>query len=461
MNAFASASALTRDDTGTRLALATARGVTPDGVVDRPSFFAGFLARPDVAAAGLLSVADVAMARYADAGLAQRVANLDPIVTAGGDRLRFESFSACNGVHARFDLLADGVDSGEITFGTTNVDVGQPLRTALARVDRHQLLHLAVGRDALTASTPEHTHVERAVGLPDRWVRGCAEVPSIAAGMRPVATLRGAQITRFLGDLPSTAPPGPSLYLVTVGGSVRTTGHRLPGSVAITGTSRLKAAARIARFATDLTVFDGPSDTSGWVFEVPGGRVTLMLSPGPFRGFSGEGGLLELLAGPEARQQGEALLPHLAWTPSVDEVRLARVAGRTRQEVRAGLAWLSASGRVGFDLAEQARFHRDLPVDAEQVLRRNPRLRGARRLVDGGAVTAQGAGWLVAGDHGTYRVEGDHCTCPWVAEHGHSRGPCKHLLAVALVGDAVSGSGRGARGGGRRPRDPRTSSGHG
>src|SRR5207244_2600771 len=82
-----------------------------------------WLTRPDVAAAALLAVADVAATTYADFGLAKRIAHLDPVVTASGDRLRFESFSACNGVHARFDLLPAGIDSGEAGFGSTNVDI--------------------------------------------------------------------------------------------------------------------------------------------------------------------------------------------------------------------------------------------------------------------------------------------------------------------------------------------------
>ena len=433
MSAFAAESTLTSAVGETRLDLATGLGATPAGLVDHPVFFTGFLARPDVAAAGLLAVADVAMARYADSGLARYVSSLDPIVTASGDRLRFESFSGCNGVHARFDLLGNGVEGGVVGFGTTNVDVNQPLRTALARVGRDDLLHLAVGDEALTASSLDETHVEGKVRLPDRWVRGCAEVPALAARMEPKATLRGAAISQFLGDLPTVAPPGPVLRLVTVGSTVRTTAHALPGSMAITGTSRLKAASRISRFATTLTVYGGPYDTSAWVFDVPGGRLTLVLSPGPYRAFSGEGGLLTLLADPDAERHGRTLLGHLAWNPSIDESLIVEQLGLSSREVRAGLGWLAASGRVGYDLTERAYFHRDLPVDAEQVLRRSPRLRGARRLVDRGAVTTDGAGWLVAGDHDTYRVEGRRCSCPWETEHHGSRGPCKHLLAVTIM----------------------------
>ena len=109
------------------------------------------LAHPQVTAAGLLAVADVAGTRYADFGQAQRLTNLDPVVTAGGDRLRFESMSGCNGVHARFDLLPAGLGSSVVGFGTTNVDVNQPLRTALARVGRDEaaLRHVEVGKDEL------------------------------------------------------------------------------------------------------------------------------------------------------------------------------------------------------------------------------------------------------------------------------------------------------------------------
>lgn len=439
MTGFVTESALMRTSRGSTLALATALGVTPLGNVDHPVYFTGFVSRPDIAAAGLLTVADVAMARYADVGLMQRLANLDPIVTASGDRLRFESFSACNGVHARFDLLAEGVDSGEIGFGTTNVDINQPLRTALARVDRAELLHLAVGRDALDVATIDRTYVERKVGLPDRWVRGCAEVPVIAESMTPVATLRSTQITRFLGELPSVAPPGPLRHLVVVGGTPRTVAHRVPGSTPITGTSRLTVCSRIARFASELTVFAGPSDTSAWVFELPGARLILVLSPGPYRGFSGEGGLLALLAGPSAAALGHQLLGHLSWTPSIDEMALSGASGLDAHQVRTGLAWLAASGRVGYDLTERTRFHRDLPVDGEKVLRRNPRLVGAQRLVERGAVSPAGSGFLVKGSTGAYRVLAGQCTCRWFAEHGGARGPCKHLLAVALAREGVGG----------------------
>jgi len=98
---------------------------------------------------------------------------------------------------------------------------------------------------------------------------------------------------------------------------------------------------------------------------------------------------------------------------------------------------LAGDGRVGFDLYEQAYFHRELPSDADRVVRDNPRLRHAKRLVTAGAVRP------FDGHPGTFRVRGDHdeyivrtgppsCTCPWWRGHAGSRGVCKHILAVEL-----------------------------
>ena len=214
MSGYGAASALVDAPGGPRLGLETATALTPSGLMERPVFFAGFPSRPDVVAAGLLAVADVAASRYADAGLMQRVANLDPVVTASGDRLRFESFSACNSVHARLDLLPAGIDEGEIGFGTTNVDINQPLRSALAGLGSRALLHLTVGPDEVRAATPDTQHVERKVALPDRWVRGLAEVPTVTAAMRHVTQLTGPEIDRLARALPRSAPPGPVLHLM-------------------------------------------------------------------------------------------------------------------------------------------------------------------------------------------------------------------------------------------------------
>ena len=248
MSGYRAASELTSNARGAQLDLATALGATPAGLVDNPVFFTGFLTRPDIAACGMLAVADVAGSRYADVGLMARLANLDPVVTASGDRLRFESFSACNGVHARLDLLPEGLGSGEVGFGTTNVDINQPLRTALARVERHEALHLSVGRDELRASSLRGTHVERKVSLPERWIRGLAEVPALTESMTRVGQLTGTAVAMFSASCPGRPRLGHACTSCPArhGGDCRTVGCPPPFPCRV----RVACAAVIASPAT-------------------------------------------------------------------------------------------------------------------------------------------------------------------------------------------------------------------
>ena len=446
MTGYLAESALVSAGERSDLTLETASGITPAGEIANPQFFSGFLARPEVAAGGLLTVADVAATRYFDLTIARR--SLDPVVTASGDRLRFESFSGCNGVHARLDLLSDGIDSGELGFGTTNVDINQPLRTALAATRRSELLHVAVGADALTVSTPETSHVEREVELPDRWVRGFAETPVIAERMTHRATLPGAAISRFLASLPQAAP-GPSYHLVPMAGTLRQSLRPTPGSIHLAGTARLTAASRIARFATSLQLWGADDGASGWVFDLPGARLTLLMSPEPYRGFSGEGGLLADLARTDADDAAARISEFLAWEPVIDPEILSAATGLDAGEVRGGLSRLATSGKVGYDLAEQAWFHRELPADPDRVVRDNPRLVAARKLLAEGAVTATATGWELRipdrrnswdtrppGFHSQFVTEtpdGFRCSCVWWAKYGGARGVCKHVLAVTIL----------------------------
>ncbi len=436
MSAYARSSLLDRTTGGANLSLETALGATPAGLVDHPSFFSGFVGRPDVLAAALLAVTEVAATRYADHGLAQRLANLDPVVTGSGDRLRFESFSACNGVHARFDLLADGIDAGEVGFGTTNIDINQPLRNALESVRREEMLHMDVGVEGLQTSTLKESHQEERVQLDERWIRGLAEVPGVVRDMELRATLTPQMIGVLLRGLPKSRPPGPSVFVIATRSGVRMSSRPLPGAVHLAGTTRLRSLYRVGRFITSLQVFTDDVGATAWVATLPGGRLTLVLTAAPYRSFSGDGSLLTLLTDSRGETAGRALLGQLAWQPVIDPTVLVGE-GIGQDEVAAGLAWLAASGRLGFDLTEQAWFHRDLPVDAEKVVRRNPRLVSAQKLVGEGGVTSADGFWRVSGtDRPFYEVRtgqrGYHCECAWERDHHGSRGPCKHILAVVI-----------------------------
>jgi hypothetical protein len=92
---------------------------------------------------------------------------------------------------------------------------------------------------------------------------------------------------------------------------------------------------------------------------------------------------------------------------------------------------------VGFDNAEDAWFHRELPYDPAALESMHPRLRDAFDLVAEGAVSVTGDVATVRSGEIEYALrrtpDGWRCSCPWFGKHQDSRGPCKHVLAVEEV----------------------------
>jgi hypothetical protein len=436
-------SAVVHGTSGSSLHLETSGGRSLGGAMAHPSFFSGFLTSPQAASAALLSVAEVAATHYHEYTAPPGV---DPVVTGNGDRLRFESFSHCGGVYARLDVLRDGLDGADVGHGTTNVDVNDPLRDALSRISARDPLHLQVGPDELAVTTVTGRVVEKKVPLPDRWLRGFAETQAIAADFDLRAELRAADAVAFLRSLPrGTSRPARAVeWVVPTGGrTLRRATRQTPGAVCLPGPGRLVALRRVLRHATALRVYgprpgsDGAASPSAWEAVLPGMRLTLTLSPGAGRGLSGEGRALEALSGDDAAADAELLSVLLAWEPRIDPVALAEESGLSTERVKSALARLGTAGQVGYDIAEAAYFHRELPYDAGRVEKHNPRLRAARALVDAGAVRLEGdLATVISGDH-THRVRladgALNCTCPWWAAYRGGRGPCKHALAVGIV----------------------------
>ncbi|MFJ4740674.1 SWIM zinc finger family protein [Streptomyces sp. NPDC088775] len=438
--AYARPSALESSQAGPLLGLETAGGLTPRGAEPHPRFFSGFLTSPDVAARGLLAVADVASTRYYQRTLPS---SLDPVVTGNGDRLRFESFSGCCGVYARLDVLQEGLDGARTGHGTTNVDVNNPLREALSRIAGGDPLHLRVGPDEMAVTTLDGPVVEKKVPLPDRWLRGFAEAQVVSAGFDLRAELPAAEAVRFLRSLPRSSGGSSrgARWVVPAGKTLRPTTRPVAGAVCLPGPERLAALQRVLRHATSLRVYgpvaDGAATASAWEVVLPGMRLTLTLSPDASRGFSGEGGVLDALATDDAAADAELVSVLLAWEPRIDTADLAEQSGLTVERVRAALTRLGTAGRVGYDLADAAYFHRELPYDADRAERHNPRLVAARQLVGSGAVVCDGDVAAVASGERRYQVrERDgmlSCTCQWWADYRGRRGPCKHVLAVRMV----------------------------
>ncbi|MGC3992702.1 MAG: SWIM zinc finger family protein [Propionicimonas sp.] len=437
MRTFAGASAVD----GADLSFALAPALTPDGVTLAPSFFHGFATHPQVLARGLVTLADVTATRYFNYVPSSL---RDPVLTAQGDRLRAECFSACNGVYARLDLLGGGFDGGEIAHGTTNVDLGLAMRQALSAMGHHELLHLDVGVDGLRASTPDATVTERPVEMPDRWVRALGNVAELHHGLPEAFRVAGPAAQSFIAGLPSATGKASSGWLALKGSGLRLVSRRVPDAIRLNGLNRLSALKRVLTHVTGLVVYshgEGPVVVS---VELPDARLSLGLTDEAWRGFSGEGALLSALGDSSAAEDANLVGVLLAFDPVIDVDRLARESALPAQRLRAALAVLASSGRVGWDTHDQAWFHRELPDDPERITRDNPRLVAATALVAAGAVHPDGSGgWMVHSSGEDHAValgndpadptRGARCTCPWYLRHAGDRGPCKHVLAVRLT----------------------------
>jgi SWIM zinc finger len=298
--------------------------------------------------------------------------------------------------------------------------------------------------------------VEKKVPLPERWLRGFAEVQVITSGFDLRAELAGPEAVRFLRGLPGSARSRGTLWAVPAGRNLRLTSRPAPGAVSLPGPDRLRTMLPLLRFARALRAY-GPSVSardagpvaSVWELELPGMRYVLALSPEPHRGFSGEGAVLDALATEEAADDAELLGALLSFEPRVEPDLLAERAGIDPRRARAALTQLGTAGRVGYDTAEAGFFHRELPYDPERVTAMNPRLRNARALAESGAVrfTAPDVALVESGDQvRQVRFSGDgaSCTCPWWADYRGGRGPCKHVLAARLVRDAAGSTAKGA-----------------
>ena len=441
---FAGSSALAEG----RLGLALAPGLTPTGPMAEPSFFHGFATHPQVLARGLVTLADVTATRYFQFTPS---ALRDPVLTGHGDRIRAECFSACNGVYARLDLLQTGFDGGDIGFGTTNVDIGSEMRALLSAIAPNELLHLDVGLEGLAAATVDHSARQRPVQMPDRWVRALGNAAELHHGLTEAFRLTNDQSRSFIASLPQATGKAQAGWLTAAPGGARLVARRAGGAVRIDGLHRLSALKRMLTHVTGLTVY-GPADCQpGPVVvtaDLPAARLTLGLTEVAWRGHSGEGALLASLVEPVVAEDADLVLMMLSFEPIIDTEALARSTGLEPARVRGALALLAAYGRVGWDTHEQAWFHRELPADPDRVEKDNPRLVGARTLVEAGAVAPEAGSstrWVVRSAGIEYAVSlapssvaagtptaEAACTCRWYLTHPQGRGACKQVLAVEI-----------------------------
>lgn len=426
------------DDGHPHIVLAT----SSTGAEAHPYFFEGRLKQPRLTAELLSTVHQVVGSRFFTpaAMLAKQIALADPVVTSGGGLLRFEGFSACCSAYVRVDLLPESYEGDIVGKGTTNVDFNAPMRAALARMRDGNGLAMSVGRHEFALHSGDERVIEKKVTLPLRWVRGMVEVQSYQASMRRRMEVSGHEALRFVRGLPKASTSKTPLWVVAGPFGLRTTTREEPGAVRLVEAARLRLVEPLLPRVQSLAIHaDDAQQASAWVLTFPGARLTLALSAEVWRGFSGEGHALRALMHAGEAEALHRVRGELHWQPALLAHELAGRLALPRDTVEDTLRILGASGLVGYDLAEEAYFHRVLPFDLGFIEDMHPRLAGARALLDADAVRIVRPSPLEAAidsngtEHRVREVEGElRCTCPWFAKYQGNRGPCKHVLAAEV-----------------------------
>ena len=429
------------------LALSIAPALTPKGVEEDPLFFNGEIIDPVVISGGLLVLADIVSTRYFKyVPVAQR----DPILSAQGDRLRAECFSACNGVYARMDVFQSALD-GEILYGTTNVDIGADLRKSLFNVKQGDRLKFRIGdegwktvhsRKADNNNILTDVRIQRPVKMPDRWIRALGNCAMLHQNMEYKFHVEGMQAKAFIAMLPAATGKERSGWLTPTKVGVMLKLREEKNSVYISGLNRLSALRRIMSHVNAVYFYAPKNSEAGrMMIEVcmRGASITLSLTAKSYEGYSGEGALLDSLSDLKILEYADEIDNILNFESILDLDKISESTGIIKNDIKNAIELLAVSGKLGFDVQEKAFFHRELPDDPDRVLKDNPRLVGAKKLMEGISHVEDDI-WHVKSQDTTYRViypkdlgaQNAKCTCTWYLKHQNSRGPCKHILAVKL-----------------------------
>lgn len=402
-----------------------------------PTFLKARALYPNVTSKSLRAVSEIVGSRFyvPPSMLAKILREADPVATVGASAVRFEGFSACCSAYIRLDLDNGALETEARSKGTTNVDFGPELRGALSTVSRDTEMEISIGSNSVEVVTDGNAFIEKKVPLPLRWVKGFAEVQVAMAGMRPAFSLPKIGAQRFLRGLPR-GKSEQRIWVAAKWPMARVTAREARGAVPLRGCHRLRVFEPLVALADGLDVQHNPATgATSWALNFGTQRLWLVLNAEPWRGFSGDGGLLSRMANSDDTGMA-AIEAQLNWQDRIEPKAISETTDLSLEVVDVALAKLAAGGRLGFDLNQQAYFHRDLPFDLGQIDGLNPRLKLAKSLFKAGAVSwAEEVAEVSSGDV-IHKVALDEsawrCTCPWFAKNGNQRGPCKHILAAEM-----------------------------
>lgn len=405
---------------------------------DVPCYFWGNVGQPFILARCLITLSNIVKSSF-NLSPFQMALLKDPIVTAGNEKLRFEGFSHCAGVYARVDVLPDGLHGEFLENGTTNVDFNQPMITALGSIRPNEKMMLSIGEKEVGLYREEKKVVERKVPLPVKWIKGLGTVQIYLSESEKQHTFNKIQTQQLFRGMPKGVVKS-DYYLIVRGNKPMFSPVKSAGAVCIGGLHRLRLLEPLLPYIDSMQVFPHPNmQSTTWQLYMGNIRFSFSLSRESWRGFSGEGALLNSLTTEIPDEWIDALDKYAYANQSFNATVLALEENLSLNTTENLTARLAAMGLLGYDLDENEFFYRRLPFKLNRILELNPRMKNAEKLIEGGKVeilnnTKERTEARVEGSgvHHTVILEEDkeRCTCEWFSKYQGERGPCKHVLAV-------------------------------
>ncbi|MFZ4931190.1 SWIM zinc finger family protein [Chryseobacterium sp. Mn2064] len=408
---------------------------------DVPCFFWGNVGQPFILARCLIALSNIVKSSF-NLSPFQMALLKDPIVTAGNEKLRFEGFSHCAGVYARVDVLPDGLDGEFLENGTTNVDFNQPMLAALGSIRPNEKIMLSVGEKEVGLYQEEKKIVERKVPLPIKWIKGLGTVQVFLSESEKQYTFNKIQTQQLFRGIPKGIVKS-DYYLIVRGNKPMFSPVKSADAVCIGGLHRLRLLEPLLPYIDSMQIFSQSNmQSTTWQLHMGNIRFIFSLSRECWRGFSGEGALLDSLISDVSDEWIDALDKYAYANQSFNRTILALEENIGLQKVENLTGRLAAMGLLGYDLDENEFFYRRLPFKISRILELNPRMKNAEKLINERKVEilnnskerieARVAG---TGVHHTIIIEDgkERCTCEWFSKYQGERGPCKHMLAVKKV----------------------------
>lgn len=406
-----------------------------------PYFFDSELTHPLIFAESILCLAKIIRIHFFE----PRAGLLDPVVTCGDGELRFEGFSGCCGIHVQSVFGPEAFEQPITGQGSTNVDINEQLRNGLAGIQANENVRLSVGSNELKVQAEKKQFVEKKVELPVRWIRSFCEVQAYLSRARYFTTLSARDALQFVRKLPQDGGKRIPLWAVPSGRTLRLTSRKTGDAIRISGTQRIRSIEPLLRLANrNVSIWiEDQSGISTWGIDLGTCQFLITLSPELYRGFSGEGQVLEHLVDESWKNAIDLVRSKLSYQCKLDPEKLAIETRLSPGEIRDALNALATRGLVGYDVVSNSYYHRELPFQSGLVESLQPRLIAARKLVTENKVRRNQTlengeqEWVISGSDVEHFVvlsdhQQDRCTCVWFSKHRGERGPCKHVLAARI-----------------------------